>query len=130
MSPSTTPSPPSRENLQGSLRELNSQLERTPTLNPHARSTLQALLSELQQAFEKNPDLRSHCRGLIDGAFDLVIDRARQAGVIRHDVSGADVTQLVSPVCTNPAIDPAQSERLMAMILDGLRYPAEVPARP
>ena len=65
-----------------------------------------------------------------DGAFDLVIDRARQAGVIRDDVSGADVTQLVSPVCTNPAIDPAQSERLMAMILDGLRYPAEVPARP
>jgi AcrR family transcriptional regulator len=92
--------------------------------------TKQTLLSELQQAFEKNPDLRSHCRGLIDGAFDLVIDRARQAGVIRDDVSGADVTQLVSPVCTNPAIDPAQSERLMAMILDGLRYPAEVPARP
>lgn len=91
--------------------------------------TKQTLLSELQQAFEKNPDLRSRSRGLIDEAFDLVIDRAREAGVIRGDVSGADVTQLVSPVCTNPGVDPAQRERLVSMILDGLRYPAGAPAR-
>jgi AcrR family transcriptional regulator len=91
--------------------------------------TKRTLLGELQQAFEKNPALRSRARGLIDGAFDLVINRAREAGVIREDVDGSDVTQLVSPVCTNPAIPTEQLERLVAMILDGLRYPAEL-ARP
>jgi hypothetical protein len=39
--------------LQGSLRELHSQLERTPTLNPHARSRLQALLSELHHSLHR-----------------------------------------------------------------------------
>jgi AcrR family transcriptional regulator len=90
--------------------------------------TKQTLLSELNQAFEKNPELKSHCRELIHGAFDLVIDRAKEAGVIRDDVDGSDVTQLVSPVCTNPAIPADQLERLVSMILDGLRYPAEAAA--
>jgi len=92
--------------------------------------TKQTLLTELQQAFEKNPALRSRSRELIDSAFDLVIDRAREAGVIRTDVDGSDVTQLVSPVCTNPVISPEQGRRLLSMILDGLRYPAEAAARP
>lgn len=92
--------------------------------------TKQTLLTELQQAFEKNPALRSRSRELIDSAFDLVIDQARTAGVIRADVDGSDVTQLVGPVCTNPGISPEQSQRLISMILDGLRYPAEAAARP
>ena len=91
--------------------------------------TKQTLLSELQQAFEKNPALRSHARDLIDSAFDLVIDRAKAAGVIRADIEGGDVTQLVSPVCTNPLNSKEKSERLVSMVLDGLRYPAEVSAR-
>jgi AcrR family transcriptional regulator len=88
--------------------------------------TKQTLLGELHQAFEKNPTLRSHSRELINAAFDLVIDRAKEAGAIRGDVDGSDVTQLVSPVCTNPAIPTEQVERLVSMILDGLRYPAEL----
>ncbi len=91
--------------------------------------TKQTLLGELQQAFEKNPALRSHSRELINSAFDLVISRAKEAGAIRGDVDGFDVTQLVSPVCTNPAIPTEQVERLVSMILDGLRYPVEL-ARP
>ena len=88
--------------------------------------TKQTLLGELQQAFEKNPRCAHTPVKLINAAFDLVIDRAKEAGAIREDVSGSDVTQLVSPVCTNPAIPTEQVERLVAMILDGLRYPAEL----
>ena len=88
--------------------------------------TKQTLLGELQHAFEKNPELRSHSRELIYGAFDLVIDRAKESGAIRDDVTGFDVTQLVSPVCTNPTIPTEQVERLVSMILDGLRYPAQL----
>jgi AcrR family transcriptional regulator len=88
--------------------------------------TKQTLLSELQQAFEKNPALRSRARELIDASFDLVVERAKEAGVIRDDFEGFDVVQLVSPVCTNAALSLEQTERLMSMILDGLRYPAKV----
>jgi AcrR family transcriptional regulator len=90
--------------------------------------TKQALLGELQQSFEKHPDLRSRCREQIESSFDMVIERARKAGAIRQDVSGADVMQLTAPVCTNASISADQSQRLIRMILDGLRAGATQPA--
>jgi AcrR family transcriptional regulator len=91
--------------------------------------TKQALLSELQQAFEKNPVLRSKMRERIDAAFDLVVEQAKQAGVIREDVRGSDLTQLVSPICTNASIPDDQMRRLIKMILDGLAAPASAGTR-
>lgn len=93
----------------------------------YARSK-QALLAELQQAFEKNPDMRSRSRERIEAAFDLVVDEAQRAGVLRGDVSGSDLTQLVSPVCTNASIPPEQARRLLGMVLDGIRASAAQPA--
>jgi Transcriptional regulator SbtR-like, C-terminal domain len=87
--------------------------------------TKQALLSELQQAFEKNPDLRSRARELINSSFDLVIDRAKAAGVVRDDVDGSDLTQLMSPICSNASVPPEQSRRLIGILLDGLKLPSE-----
>ena len=83
--------------------------------------TKKTLLTELRQAFEKNPAMRSRNRDRIDAAFDLVIERAKQAGAIRTDVNGSDITQLVGPICTNESLSPDQTKRLMGMILDGLR---------
>ena len=85
--------------------------------------TKQVLLGELQVAFEKNPDLRSRARALIDSSFDLVIENAKQAGEVRGDVSGSDLTQLVSPICVSSSVPPEQARRLLGMILDGLRPP-------
>ena len=83
--------------------------------------TKQALLTELHQAFEKKPGFRSQARELIESSFDLVIDAAKEAGVVRADVDGSDVMQLVSPVCTNAGISPEQTARLLGMVLDGMR---------
>jgi AcrR family transcriptional regulator len=83
--------------------------------------TKQALMAELHQAFEKNPDMRSRARSLIESSFDLVIDRAKAAGAVRADVTGSDLMQLVSPVCTNASIEPDQAARLLRMVLDGMR---------
>ncbi len=83
--------------------------------------TKQVLLSELQLGFEKNPELRSRMRERIDFAFDLVVERGKEAGVVREDVSGSDLTQLVSPICTNSSIPEEQMRRLIKMILDGMR---------
>jgi AcrR family transcriptional regulator len=78
-------------------------------------------LNELHEAFEKNPELRLNMRERIDQAMDLVVDRAQRAGAIRSDVDGADLMQLVGPMCTNSTLSLDQSNRLLTMILDGLR---------
>jgi AcrR family transcriptional regulator len=83
--------------------------------------TKQALLAELQQAFEKKPDFRSQARELIESSFNLVIDNAKAAGVVRPDVDGSDVMQLVSPLCTNGSLSAERTARMLGMILDGMR---------
>jgi len=78
-------------------------------------------LNELREAFEKNPDLRLDSRERIDAATDRVIRRGQDEGVVRTDVHGADVTQLLAPMCTSATISPEQTARLLPLILDGLR---------
>jgi AcrR family transcriptional regulator len=77
-------------------------------------------LNELHEAFEKNPNLRSQCRESIDSAMDLVFSRAQRAGVVRADVDGSDIMQLVGPMCTSATLSGDQCTRLLATILDGL----------
>ncbi|HEX4220073.1 MAG TPA: helix-turn-helix domain-containing protein [Acidimicrobiales bacterium] len=81
-------------------------------------------LNELREAFDKNPDLRLDMLERVQGAMQLVIGRAQDAGVVRTDVNGQDVMQLVGPMCTNATLSEEQSIRLLGMILDGLRKPA------
>ncbi len=93
--------------------------------------TKKTLLDELHQAFEKNPDpcgrgARKRCSS---ASFDLVIDRAKEAGAVRDDVNGSDVLALVAPVCTNASVDPEQAVRLLRMILDGM-HAGRCPDRP
>ncbi|HXA32494.1 MAG TPA: helix-turn-helix domain-containing protein [Acidimicrobiales bacterium] len=78
-------------------------------------------LNELREAFDKNPELRMNMLERVEGSMELVIGRAQDAGVVRTDVSGHDVMQLVGPMCTNATLSEDQSVRLLTMILDGLR---------
>jgi AcrR family transcriptional regulator len=84
-------------------------------------------LNELHEAFEKNPGLKSESRERITEACELVLARAQSAGEAREDTSGADVMQLVSPMCMSPTLEAEQGERLLTVILAGLR-PARVQA--
>jgi AcrR family transcriptional regulator len=81
-------------------------------------------LNELREAFDKNPELRMNMLERVEGSMELVIGRAQDAGVVRTDVSGHDVMQLVGPMCTNASLSADQSVRLLTMILDGLRKPS------
>jgi AcrR family transcriptional regulator len=81
-------------------------------------------LNELREAFEEHPDLKLASRERIDAATEHVIRRAQDAGVVRDDLEGADVTQLLAPMCTSPTITRDQTRRLLPMILDGLRTTA------
>jgi AcrR family transcriptional regulator len=82
------------------------------------------LLSELHEAFEKNPSLKSNSRDRIAQACQRVLDRAQEAGAARKDVTGADVVQLISPMCTSTTLEEGQVERMLAITLDGLRVRA------
>ncbi len=83
--------------------------------------TKRVFLNELHEAFEKNPDMKVASRDRITVAADRVLKRAQEAGAARVDVDGADLMQLVSPMCTSPTLEPGQADRLIAMVLDGLR---------
>ena len=122
------------EELAATARRVVAELEPAPAVDAFLEAflryaqTKQALLGELHQAFEKHPDLRSRCREQIESAFDTVIERGKQAGAIRNDISGSDVLQLTAPICTNASISAEQSERLLGMIFDGLRAGATASA--
>ncbi len=80
-------------------------------------------LTELHEAFEKNPDLRIASRERIEGAIDIVLTRAQDAGVVRTDLDGTDLMQLLGSMCMSATLTPEQSQRLLVMIEDGLRPP-------
>jgi AcrR family transcriptional regulator len=86
--------------------------------------TKRTLLSELHEAFEKNPQLKSVSRERIEGAVRTVLDPARKAGLVRTDIDEFDLLQLLSSVCMSSTVTAAQSERLLGLIMDGLRPPA------
>jgi AcrR family transcriptional regulator len=80
-------------------------------------------LNELHEAFEKNPDLKPASRDRVWAACERVLGRAQEAGVARGDIDGADLMQLVSPMCMNSTLTADQGDRLLTMVLDGLLPP-------
>jgi len=84
-------------------------------------SSKRTFLSELHEAFEKNPELRVASRERIEGAIDLVLTPAQEAGVARTDLDGADLMQLISSMCMSATLTPEQSARLLVVVEDGLR---------
>ncbi|HEV3268598.1 MAG TPA: helix-turn-helix domain-containing protein [Acidimicrobiales bacterium] len=78
-------------------------------------------LTELREAFEKNPELRLSSREKVELSFTLVLENAQRAGVARTDIDGSDLMLLVGGMCTGPTLVKAQGERLLAMVIDGLR---------
>jgi AcrR family transcriptional regulator len=78
-------------------------------------------LTELRESFEKNPQLRLSSRERVEQSFALVLENAQLAGVARTDIDGSDLMFLVGGMCTGPTLVKTQGERLLALVLDGLR---------
>jgi AcrR family transcriptional regulator len=123
-----------REDVDGlvaSAEELVAELEPWPALVAWLEafvryaSTKRTFLSELHEAFEENPQLRLTSRERIEGAIDVVLRRAQEAGVVRTDLDGSDLMQLLGSMCMSVTLTQDQSQRLLGMIQDGLRPPRE-----
>ena len=87
-------------------------------------STKHTLTSALLAGLGKDSELLSSCSKVIRGAADALLARAQEAGVVRPDADSGDVIRLVHAVNIatqrGPA-DPGLADRMLALILDGLR---------
>jgi len=124
------------DQLVGAAERGMSELGPWPALEAWLRAYVdygrakRTFLNELHEAFEKNPDLKPASRDRIWAACNGVLTRAQEVGEARSDIDGQDLMQLVSPMCMNSTLSVEQGERLLAMVLDGLRPSAPRPAQP
>jgi AcrR family transcriptional regulator len=88
-------------------------------------ATKRALAAELLNYLDHEAPLFQTCRAELFAAGEPLLKRAQQAGVVRPDVTIADVIQMVIGISKLPASEPGQNEHLVRIALDGLRYSPE-----
>jgi AcrR family transcriptional regulator len=86
-------------------------------------STKRSMTSALLATLGTDSELLSACATVIRGCAESLLDRAKHAGVVRPDADAGDVIRLVHAVniATEKSADPGQADRMLALILDGLR---------
>jgi AcrR family transcriptional regulator len=87
--------------------------------------TKQALFHELLNYLDKDAALFQVCRTSLWEAGEPLLKRAQEAGVVRPDVSIAEVIQMVVGIAKIPTNDAEQTEHMVRIALDGLRYRPE-----
>jgi AcrR family transcriptional regulator len=85
-------------------------------------ATKRALAAELLNYLDQDAELFTICRSSLWAAGEPLLKRAQEAGVVRDDVSIGDVIQMVAGIGKIPSTDPAQTEHILRIALDGLRY--------
>ena len=88
-------------------------------------ATKQALAAELLNYLDRDAQLFKASRAALFEAGEPLLERAQAAGVVRPDVEIADVIQMVIGLAKIPAADPRQTEHIVRIALDGLRYSPE-----
>jgi AcrR family transcriptional regulator len=84
--------------------------------------TKRALASELLNYLDEDAELFRECRTAVYAAGGPLLKRAQDAGVVRPDVEFPDVLHMVAGITKMPTADPAQTEHILRIALDGLRY--------
>ncbi len=85
-------------------------------------ATKRALAHELLNYLDQDAELFQVCRGSLFEAGEPLLKRAQDAGVVRRDVTIAEVIQMVVGIAKVPSSEPGQTEHLVRIALDGLRY--------
>ncbi|MEA2483489.1 MAG: hypothetical protein QOC55_1436 [Thermoleophilaceae bacterium] len=88
-------------------------------------ATKRALAHELLNYLDQDASVFQASRASLFAAGEPLLTRAQEAGVVRQDVTIAEVIQMVVGIGKIPAADPAQTEHILRIALDGLRYRPE-----
>jgi AcrR family transcriptional regulator len=84
-------------------------------------ATKRALFTELVEAVGRDSALLTYSRSVINGTADAVLSNGKAAGVVRPDVESTDVIRLIGGCSMMGALDGAQQERVVAIVLAGIR---------
>ena len=85
-------------------------------------ATKRALAEELMHYMDKDAPLFQACRASMFAAGEPLLTRAQEAGVVRPDVEFGEILHMVIGIGKIPTNDPAQTEHMFRIALDGLRY--------
>jgi AcrR family transcriptional regulator len=85
-------------------------------------ATKRALAGELLNYMDKDAPLFAASRASMFAAGEPLLKRAQEAGVVRPDVEFGEILQMVMGIGKIPTADPAQTEHMLRIALDGLRY--------
>lgn len=83
-------------------------------------ATKRALMDVMLDA-APDSDVLATCRTVLSRAGDELIGRAQAAGVLRPDVEFLDIARMVGQIGVAPNADQKQKDRMLAIVLDGLR---------
>jgi AcrR family transcriptional regulator len=89
-------------------------------------STKRNLSSALLATPDRESELLASCRSVISESATAVLTRAQQAGTARADASVSDLLRLahaISMAAERPPAEDGQFDRLLGIVLDGLRPP-------
>jgi AcrR family transcriptional regulator len=85
-------------------------------------ATKRALAHELLNYMELDAPLFKECRASLFAAGEPLLKRAQEAGSVRPDVEFPEVMQMIIGIGKIPTSDRAQTDHMMRIALDGLRY--------
>jgi AcrR family transcriptional regulator len=85
-------------------------------------ATKQALTGELLNFLDRDAALFQVCRTSIYEAGGPLLKRAQEAGAVRSDVDFPEIMQMLMGIAKIPVSDPSQTEHILRIALDGLRY--------
>ena len=84
-------------------------------------TTKRGLSLVLVEAIGKDSPLVSACTDAMRNATERLLTSAQQAGVLRDDIKPTDVLRIVHGVVIATEQVPGETDRLLALVLDGLR---------
>jgi hypothetical protein len=84
-------------------------------------ATKRGLSRALIEAVGKDSELISGCWVAMRDSTDRLLAHAQRAGVLREDISAHDVLRLVHGITIATETSPGDADRLLALVLDGLR---------
>jgi AcrR family transcriptional regulator len=79
------------------------------------------LLQTLKAVIDRNSEVFAACRDTLRAAADAIMTRAQEAGDARPDATGPDLVRLVHGVSLATERSPEDADRLIDIVLDGLR---------
>jgi AcrR family transcriptional regulator len=85
-------------------------------------ATKQALAHELLEYLDRDAPLFQSCRTMLFAAGEPLLARAQQSEVVRPDTNIAEIIQMVGGIAKIPGAEPEQTEHMLQIALDGLRY--------